>query len=265
MPAAAALNAERASLRRLTAAGSARSTSRMVGRASLIDRRSRSARRNRACAPPRRHPAGGRRALVLRLDRSTAGRPSGPRATPPSEVGGVGAQAGHVHRPRGNAELRSIRLAPSRVRMAARCRGNDGCSVCMERTPRRSMCGSLRAGKGGAEAAKAVGRPERFRVVVDLERRGVRGDGHPLDLRSREDVHVWRDRPRIVERSATNEAHLGRAVLAEDGDLTVRQRKTRCAPPSSRGASIGFGVPVRTSRRCASMSRLTTNALAVWR
>jgi hypothetical protein len=70
---------------------------------------------------------------------------------------------------------------------------------------------------------------------------------------------------RVVERSAPNEAHLRRAVLAEDRDLTCRTPKDPL-----RAAVVAWRVNrVRRSREhlhaVSLISRLTTNALPVWR
>ena len=62
-------------------------------------------------------------------------------------------------------------------------------------------------------------RPERLRVVVDLERRHRLRERDPGQLRPREDVDVGRDLRRVVERAAADESHLRPAVQAVDRDL----------------------------------------------
>src|SRR5215217_751661 len=100
-------------------------------------------------------------------------------------------------------------------------------SVCVPVTLRRhsAQCRVSRNPTHGGEplrAGETFGRPELLGVVVTLERRRSLWDGHPPDLRSGVDVHVRRDIGRIVERPAPDEAHLPRAVFAEERDLTLR-------------------------------------------
>ena len=72
------------------------------------------------------------------------------------------------------------------------------------------------------EPGEALGRPERLRVVVRLERRDVVRQDDPRHLRPRVDVDVRRHARGPVERAAADEEDLRPAVLAEDRDPTGR-------------------------------------------
>jgi hypothetical protein len=81
------------------------------------------------------------------------------------------------------------------------------------------------AGNNRAKALQTLDRPQLVGVVVHVERRRCLRQGHPSNLRPGKDVHVGGDNARVIERSAADVAHLRRAVLAKDGDLTVRTAK----------------------------------------
>src|SRR5690242_3328911 len=85
------------------------------------------------------------------------------------------------------------------------------------------MTRSRRSTENRLAPRKARRRPKGLRIVVCLERGHTRRQRDPRQLGARVDVHVGRERARLVERTDAHETQLGHtAVLAAERYLAGR-------------------------------------------
>ena len=122
----------------------------------------------------------------------------------------------------------ATRAKPKRCAPASRWRAR--------RPRRRSQRGVARRSKGGLAERRlapfqAFRRPYLARAVVGLECRHAGGQRDPGQLRPRVDVHIRRQRRRIVERTDADEAQLCQAaVLAPDRRAAIGTAKDPMRP-----------------------------------